>query len=231
MRKALTVIVMLLAYTALTQAQTDPEYRAEIGAGAGLVAYTGDFNGSPARNMQPLGTLLGRYRFNPRMGLALNVSYGKLKGSSDKLATWYPGISDDNTVRIDFSNSLVDVGLRFEYNFWPYGTGREYRGARRLVPYIAVGLGTTYVNGGGNSAFTANMPMGAGVKYKMADRLNLGVEWAMHFSMSDKLDGVADPYGIKSSGMFKNTDCYSVLRMSITYDIMAKCKICNNDRD
>ena len=73
--------------------------------------------------------------------------------------------------------------------------------------------------------------MGAGIKYKMGNRLNLGVEWAMHFSMNDKLDGVADPYGIKSNGMFKNTDCYSVLRLSVTYDIMAKCKTCNNDRD
>ncbi len=53
----------------------------------------------------------------------------------------------------------------------------------------------------------------------------------MSFSLSDKLDGVEDPYGIKSNGMFKNTDCYSTLRLSVTYDIMAKCKTCNNDRD
>lgn len=232
MRKALTAMAIALTATA-AHAQTDPEYRAEIGAGAGLAAYLGDFNGSLTHGMQPMGLLLGRYRFNPRMGLALNVGYGKLKGSSDGLGTWYPGISDagDGATKTEFSNSLVDVGLRFEYNFWPYGTGREYRGAQRLVPYIAIGLGATFAGGDGYNAFTANIPMGVGIKYKMADRLNLGIEWAMHFSMSDKLDGIADPYGIKSSGMFKNTDCYNVLRLSVTYDIMAKCKTCNNDRD
>ena len=230
MRRVITVIAVMLT-TVATQAQTDPEYRAEIGAGVGLMAYVGDFNSSLTKNMQPMGLLLGRYRFNPRMGLALNIGYGKLKGSSEGLATWYPGISEEGAATVEFNNSAVDVGLRFEYNFWPYGTGREYRGAKRLVPYIAVALGATYVSGDGNNVFTANVPMGVGVKYKIADRLNLGLEWAMSFTLNDKLDGVADPYGIKSSGAFKNTDCYNVIRLSVTYDIMAKCKTCNNDRD
>lgn len=230
MRRVITVIAIMLT-TVAAQAQTDPEYRAEIGAGVGLMAYVGDFNSSLTKNMQPTGLLLGRYRFNPRMGLALNIGYGKLKGSSEGLATWYPGISEEGAATVEFNNSAVDVGLRFEYNFWPYGTGREYRGAKRLVPYIAVGLGATYVSGDGSNVFTANVPMGVGVKYKIADRLNLGLEWAMSFTLNDKLDGVADPYGIKSSGAFKNTDCYNVIRLSVTYDIMAKCKTCNNDRD
>ena len=62
-------------------------------------------------------------------------------------------------------------------------------------------------------------------------RLNLGVEWAMHFSTSDKLDGVVDPYGIKSTGLFKNRDCFSALQLTLTYSFMAKCKTCNNDKD
>ena len=55
--------------------------------------------------------------------------------------------------------------------------------------------------------------------------------WMMHFTGSDSLDDVSDPYGIKSSGLFKNTDCYSTLQLTLTYDIWAKCKTCNNDRD
>lgn len=226
MKRALTFTIMLL--TALWgTAQTDPEYRAEIGAGAGLTAYQGDFNANLTHDMQPMGMLVGRYRMNPRMALAMNVSFGKLKGSSDGTKTWYPETADSV---ITFSNTVTDAGIRFEYNFWPYGTGREYRGARPFTPYVAIGLGMTYVKAGEENVFTANVPIGAGVKYKIAERLNIGLEWAMHFSMSDKLDGAADPYGIKSGGVFKNTDCYSTLRLSLTYDIMAKCKTCNNDR-
>ena len=53
----------------------------------------------------------------------------------------------------------------------------------------------------------------------------------MHFSTSDKLDGVVDPYGIKSTGLFKNRDCFSALQLTLTYSFMAKCKTCNNDKD
>lgn len=227
MRKVLLFVTLMLC-AATAGAQEDPEYRAEIGGGVGLMAYQGDFNASLMSGMQPIGSLLGRYKFNPRMGLAFNVSYGKLKGASDGTKTWYPGLQD---TLVSFSNTLVDAGVRFEYNFWPYGTGREYHGARRFTPYVAVGLGLTFVKTDGGSVVAANMPIGVGVKYKVADRLNLGLEWAMHFSGSDRLDGVADPYGIISSGLFKNTDCYSGLRLSLTYDIMAKCRTCNNDRD
>ena len=53
----------------------------------------------------------------------------------------------------------------------------------------------------------------------------------MRFTMSDNLDGRKDVYGIQSSGLFKNTDCYSVLQVAVTYDLWAKCKTCHNDRE
>lgn len=222
------LVTVILALTALAaKAQTDPEYRAEIGGGVGLVSYQGDFNGSILSNMQPAGGLVAKYRFNPRMGLALNVTYGKLKGSSDGVGTWYPELQDSV---VSFSNTLVDAGLRFEYNFWPFGTGREYFGAKRFTPFVAVGLGLTYAKAQSGSVFTGNLPIGVGVKYKLGTRLNVALEWVMHFSLSDDLDGTADPYGIESSGMFKNTDSYSMLQLSITYDVWAKCRTCHNDR-
>jgi hypothetical protein len=75
------------------------------------------------------------------------------------------------------------------------------------------------------------VPIGFGVKYKLMDRLNLTAEWLMHISGSDKLDGIRDPYGIKSSDLFKNTDCYTTLQLSLTYEFMEKCKTCHNDKD
>lgn len=209
-------------------AQTDPEYRAEVGAGAGLIAYQGDFNSSLTRQMQPMWAVIGKYRFNPYAALSLNICSGTLKGSSTNEKTWYPEI---NAAPVSFSTPVVDAGIRFEYNFWPYGTGREYRGAKKLAPYILIGLGGTFAKPESGSLFTMNLPIGIGIKYKVATRLNLSLEWAMHFSGSDKLDGVADPYGIKSSGLFKNTDCYSALQVSLTYDIMAKCRTCHNDKE
>lgn len=68
-----------------------------------------------------------------------------------------------------------------------------------------------------------------GIKYKVAERLNVGLEWAVHFTQSDKLDGVKDPYYIESTGLFKNTDCYSTLQLTLTYSFMPKCVTCNKE--
>ena len=201
MLKRVLFSVLLSTITVGLSAQADPEYRAELGGGIGLVSYQGDFNGNLFKDVQPMFTILGRYKFNPRMALAMNISIGKIKGTSRNAKTYYP-----LTKEIEFNHGLVDVGFRYEYNFWPYGTGREYRGAQRLTPYIYIGLGATFVKPE-KTEVAVNLPVGAGVKYKVGERVNLALEWTMHFTGSDMLDGVKDPFGIKSSGLFKNTDC------------------------
>ena len=220
------LLMMTLGTTTTAVAQTDDEYRMEIGGGVGMVNYLGDFNNNLTKNLQPGASLIMRYLFNPYSGLKLNATYGKLKGNSADVETYYPDLAD---APVEFSNTLIDVGLTYEYNFFPYGTGRDYRGAKRLVPFVFLGIAGTYVKGDDESVFTGNFPIGLGIKYKIGSRLNLGVEWAMHFTLSDKLDGTEDPYGIESSGAFKNTDCYSSLMVTLTYSFWAKCSTCNKD--
>ena len=220
------LLALMTLSTVRVSAQDDVEYRMEVGAAVGLMGYHGDFNGSLTKDLQPMGSLVARYIFNPYMGLKANVSYGMLKGSSADVKTWYPEFSE---TPYSFSNKLVDLDVVYEYNVWPYGTGRDYRGAKRLTPYLLLGLGGTFVKTDQKNVFTANLPIGVGVKYKVGARVNVGLEWAMHFSLNDELDGVKDPYGIKSSGLFKNTDCYSTLQLSVTYSFMAKCRTCHNE--
>jgi len=227
MKRRLLVMMMALATAFGCQAQDDPEYRMEIGGGVGLTAYEGDFNGNLLREMQPRFGAVAKYRQNPRMSWALRIDYGQLKGSSVNADTWYPAYQEKP---IEFTSKLTNADVRFEYNFWPYGTGREYLGARRLTPFISLGAGLAFAKCE-KTAVGFQLPFGAGVKYKIADRLNLTLDWTMHFTGSDRLDGVADPYGIRSDGLFKNTDCFSTLQLSITYDVWSKCKTCHNDRD
>lgn len=225
MRKA-TLLLLMLAAMLNMKAQTDDEYLMEIGGGVGFLGYLGDYNNVLTRDLQPMATLLVRRNLNPYMGLRLAASFGKLKGDERDVKTVYPSTG---VTPYSFSRTLTDVSLTYEYNFWPYGTGHDYYGAKRLTPFVFLGLGGTYAGGDGSSVFTANVPIGLGLKYKVGQRMNVGVEWAMHFSMSDKLDGRKDPYGITSSGMFKNTDCYSVLQLTLSYSFMPKCTTCNKD--
>lgn len=225
MRKGLVTLLMLCA-TLTASAQQDDEYLMEIGGGVGMVSYQGDFNGKITSGMQPAGAIVWRRLLNPYMGFRVTGMMGKLKGDATRVETYYP---DETTRAYSFDRSFTDVSVTYEYNFWPYGTGRDYRGAKRLTPFVFGGIGATYVSGGEKKVFTANVPIGLGIKYKLKECLNVGLEWSMHFSLSDELDGIADPYGIKSSGAFKNTDCYSGLMLTLTYSFKSKCRTCNND--
>lgn len=220
------MILLMLCATLTASAQQDDEYLMEIGGGVGMVSYQGDFNGKITSGMQPAGAIVWRRLLNPYMGFRVTGMMGKLKGDATRVETYYP---DETTRAYSFDRSLTDVSVTYEYNFWPYGTGRDYRGAKRLTPFVFGGIGATYVSGGEKKVFTANVPIGLGIKYKLKERLNVGLEWSMHFSLSDELDGMADPYGIKSSGAFKNTDCYSGLMLTLTYSFKSKCRTCNND--
>jgi hypothetical protein len=79
-----------------------------------------------------------------------------------------------------------------------------------------------------------NIPLGLGVKFKVVERVNIGAEWTVRFTTSDKLDvtnkeglQLNDPYGIKSKGL-KNKDTYSWLMLYVSYDMFPKYRKCNN---
>ena len=220
---AITAMMMLSLTCA---AQDDPEYRYEVGVGVGMTGYLGDYNGSLTRGLQPSASFMGRYNINPWMALRLGIGYGKLKGSSRNVDTWYPETSERE---YSFNNSLYDLSLVYEYNFLPYGTGRDYRGAKRITPFVLGGLGLGMAKTTGKTRAAMTLPLGIGVKYKMSERVNLGLEWAVNFTTSDWLDGVEDPYYIKSSGMFKNTDAFHRLQLSLSYSFSPKCLNCNKE--
>ena len=237
MKKKLSALASLLLMVLTMHAQSEPEYRMEIGVGAGLTTYVGDLNGNLLHDMKPTGDIVARYKLNPRMAWNLNIGATQLKGSSKNSESWLPDLQERP---INFKTSLYDVQIRYEYNFWAFGTGREYHGARPFTPFLTLGLGFTIADAKltqqdsenrKESSFALQMPIGIGVKYKLADRLNLTAEWVMHFTGTDKLDGLHDPYGIRSQGLFKNTDGYSTLQLSLTYEFWERCRTCHNDRE
>lgn len=206
--------------TSSTKAQ-ELEYALELGAMGGPGFYMGDANlGGLYKNVTMAGALMGRYNLNPRMALKFDIGYGSVKGNAAKEKNRYPAT---NGQKWEFNNSLVDVGCQYELNFWGYGMGNSYKGHKRLTPYIQTGLGFTY----GNKALTMNIPLGFGVKYKIKPRLNVGIDWTVRFTMGDKLDGIEDPYRVKS-GMLKNKDSYSWTMIFLSYDLCPKYRKCNN---
>lgn len=205
-----------------SKAQED--YRFDVGGGLGLTGYLGDANTSNLWSMPSWDAeLLFRYMLNPRWAFKTNLFAGGLRGDSQKMTNVFP---DDNTYK--FTTTFYEIGELAEFNFFNYGMGESYRNLKRFTPYIAAGVGVTIWSVGGETSGAFTLPLGAGVKYKPSERVNLGIEFLMKKTFSDKLDGsrLDDPMGIKSS-FIKNTDWYSTLTFTVSYEFSRRCAVCN----
>ena len=145
--------------------------------------------------------------------------------------SFYPQNPGDNQtsatpLKYAFTGSVIDLSCMYEINFFPYGFYQDFFGHKRLTPFLQLGAGMAYASKGKGVAF--NIPMGCGIKYRVSRRVNMSLDWAMHFSLSDKLDGVEDPLGIKSSG-FKNKDHFGITMLTVTYSFAPRCQNCNKD--
>lgn len=222
-------ILFLLAAWSLQARAQEEIYHMELGAMAGGSFYMGDANYStPYKGTRPMGGIMARYVFNPRLALKANLAAAGIKGSIKE--------SDGFPFACDFSRTLYDFGVQMEANFWGYGIGHEFLGYRRLTPYITGGIGLTFAPSPAEAVCTMNIPVGVGVKYKFRPRWNVGIEFTMRFSLSDELDvtnqdaALNDPYHIKS-GFLKNKDSYSFTAIFITYDLFPQCRNCNKLED
>ena len=132
---------------------------------------------------------------------------------------WAP-LGDSTAIRAPFSTSPA----LYELNFFSYAYRPGYQGHRRFTPYLQMGLGFAFSTTG--RTVTPWVPLGFGVKYKLRPRLNVGLDWTMRFSLSDRLDGFDAPHGLKSD-FFRNQDHLGLLRVTLTYDFSPRCPTCN----
>ena len=222
-------IGMALASLPARAQDSDNWYRLELGASAGLGFTLDDCNGKAYGSTRPAVGLVARFPLNPRMAVKTGLTYLSAKGTTADVADFYPSRPDGATadrLAYTYSGGIVDCSGLFELNFLPYGWERGYQGYKRVVPYFQFGFGVTYGTAG--KAFTANIPIGVGAKWKIGRRLNLGLDWRFHFTLSDKLDGLEAPKYI-STGGFKNKDHYNATLITLTYDLSPKCPTCNKD--
>lgn len=206
------------------ESKAQEDYRFEIGGGGGMTGYLGDANTSNLwQNPGWDAEVFLRYILNPRWGFKTNLYAGSLSGDSSQMTNVFP--LDAN---FKFSNTFFELGEMAEFNFFDFGMGESYRKLKRITPYITAGLSVTAWTVDSKMGAAFCIPLGIGAKFKLSERWNVGLEFLMKKTFSDKLDGqsLADPYNIRSSFM-KNTDWYSTLTLTIGYEFSKRCAVCN----
>ena len=205
-------------------------YRYEAGGMFGTSFYSGEANRSMYQHVK--GTFGGvfRYNHNFRYAAKINLAMAGISGNTRDEPNVFP-----DGQQVEFSRNLFDLGAQIEFNFFNYSDEFKYLETKKWSPYVSVGLGITFSPSPGNNApfFSASIPFGVGVKYKVMHRWNVGLELSFRKLLSDRLDVVDsnpnfsldDPYGIKSS-FFKNKDWYNFTFVFITYDFYSSGGFC-----
>ena len=224
--RILPVVLMLTCCT--YSAAQDDGYLMEVGLGGGGSFYMGDANTRFYNNTNGVFSVLARYNVNPRFSLKADLAAAGISGSTENSYGILPG--DELT----FSRTVYDFGLQIEWGFCGYGM-EGWSGCRRLAPYGLLGIGATFAPKPVQNDFAVNFPVGLGIRYKLSERVNVGLEWTMRFSTSDRLDvtqtygtSLENPFTIKGKGI-KNKDSYSFTMLYVTFDVFKRPCHCNDE--
>ncbi len=207
------------------------EYKYEIGGAVGTSFYMGDVNRTKFYLHPGIANgFLFRYNINFHWGIKANIFAGNISGKSEDSGNLFPFAHHGS-----FHRTLAELGIQVEFNFFPYSDRYAYLGTKIFTPYLFTGVGGTYATGE-KFFMGANIPFGIGFKYKLKNRMNIGIEFSMRKLFSDDFDvtqkgtgwNLDTPYGIRSS-ILKNQDWYSFTMIFLTWEFSRREDPCHGN--
>lgn len=215
---SLLFVLMLGSSIGTAQAQA---YRMEVGVAPGGSFYMGDANHEALfKETRPSMNLLYRYNLNGRFSLKGLIGSSGIAGSTKGQVFNFP-----SGVELNFDRKVIDASVQLEWNFYEYGMPSYILGSTQLTPYVCAGIGMLGFKADAlkTSAF---IPVGLGLKWKVAQRYNIGCEWTIRKTTTDELDYVVNGAGFQltdpwlvASSRNKNKDWYSAFTVNLSVDL------------
>jgi Domain of unknown function (DUF6089) len=205
----ISILVLSLLSTFVTLAQHKQFKRIhEVGLGIGGLNYTGDLaENLNIKNTSPALNLFYRYNFpNEVSVIRFNFLFGQLGADEAKSNTPLRVLRANN-----FSALLTEASLLYEYDFFDF---RDIDGKYYMSPYLFGGLGIGSTSGKNSNATYANIPFGAGLKFRLNGGWNLGTEFGARKNFTDKIDGIRNSDFV---GTGINSDWYYHLGINLSY--------------
>jgi hypothetical protein len=197
------------------QAMNEIRQEGEFGIAAGAGHYFGDLNTRGRLNRAKIaGSIFFRKNFGNYIAARVGATYARL-GYSDIYNSHNQYMHLRN---LSFNSNIWELSLQGDFNFFRFMPGEpEYS----FTPYITLGIGAfsydpfAYLQGekiflrplgtegqGSSlypdrqqySSMAISIPFGAGVKYSLNERTNIGFEILHRFTNTDYLDDVSKTY-------------------------------------
>lgn len=187
----------------------------ELGISLGAAHYFGDLNTKAKLNRPKLAVgAFFRKQFGNYIGVRVSGHYARL-GYSDIYNTHNDYQRRRN---LSFNTNIFELALQGDFNFFKFIPGDP---DHRFTPYVTIGAGIfsydpyAYLGdekiflrplgteGQGTAAYPdrkpystmgISFPFGAGVKYALNDRMNIGFEVGYRFTNTDYIDDVSKTF-------------------------------------
>ena len=221
------VFFLTIIFSASFSVKIKSQTLLEGGPILGVSWYNGDLN--PQRqfyNMQPAFGGFVRLALNDRLGYKGSLLIGGINGEYPAKNVLLNQISDDIYT---FDRKITDVTVMFEFNMFSFD--HPFKPENNFTPYMTFGLGgifyKRYEEDEEKPYFVLSLPFGAGVKWKMKNKLRIGMEWTMRKTFADDLDKVgfnnsvnpANPYAFNQWKMAHNNDWISFVNVYVSFTI------------
>lgn len=226
--KLITLLTISLTFFFSNKSYSQ-EYKYEIGGALGTSSYMGDINKTNLfLNPGLSGGAIFRYNMTFNWSIKFSLLAGNVSGKSINSGYKFPFEKE-----AIFTRNFADLGAQIEFNFLPYSDKYTYIGTRPYTPYVFAGTGVTYADGN-NNFIGLNLPFGLGFKYKLKNRLNIGLELSLRKLFDDDFDvtdnepdwSLHSPFGIYSSKL-KNKDWYSLTMIFLTWEFSPRVDPCH----
>ena len=163
------------------QAQKEIDRHMEFGFMLGGTNYSGDLLPRYSlKTLRPAGAIFYRHNYpNEVSVLRMNLMVGQLEASEEMI---------DEPLRqarqLSFNSGIIELSGIYEYDFFNF---RDLKDIYYTSPYLfgGLGLGVTFE---GKAHLV--IPFGVGVKFSVAKKLNLGIEFGARKTFTDKLDQI-----------------------------------------
>lgn len=211
------ILILTVSFSSLAQSAYELDHHMEIGFGAGVYNYTGDLAQKIRYNNLGPGVQFF-YRHNDRKEVSvyrINMLVGQIKGNNTLV------VPNEPLQTLSFSETNIEIAALYEYNFFNY---RDIKNVYFMSPYLFGGVALSIFMGNGvTPAFT--IPFGVGVKYKLSDNWNLGMEYGARKTFTDNIDSVNDDQYYSSS---TPSDWYYFLGLNLSYTFyQQRCPECS----
>ncbi len=225
MNRIAFTVVLFTAFTFNAAAQRyDYVQQGEFGISLGGAHYFGDLNTRSALNRpKPALGIFFRKQFGNYVGMRIAAHYAQV-GYSDV----YSKNDYQKTRNLSFNSNIWELAVQGDFNFFKFIPSDP---EHLFTPYVTLGVGVftydPYAYLGGKKEFLRPlgtegqtigykgrkqystmafcMPLGAGVKYNVSDKVNISFEISQRFTNTDYLDDVSSTYiGVNNFQLLPN---------------------------